>query len=87
MKSALIPADMGDKKTARTCVGPNSCRGECSTSSRRATSLLGGAEDVAIAHAVDKGDYDVRVHVFESGRGRTFKVWLGRKGYEAREVL
>ncbi len=87
MKSALIPADMGDKKTAFTCVGPDGCDGDCTWSRRNATNAHGTAEQVAQEHAAGKGATEMRVHVVKRGRGRTVKVWRGAKGYESRAVL
>lgn len=87
MKSALIPADMGDKKTAWTCVGPQGCNGVCVWSRRAATDGHGTAEALAEEHAAQKRLVNARVHVVESGRGRTFKVWGTARGYASREVL
>ena len=87
MKSAIIPVDMGDKKTAYTCIGPEGCGGSCTFTRRHSTNEYGTAEDVAMQHAAQKSATEMRVHVVESGRGRTFKVWRGANGYESREVL
>jgi len=86
MKSALIPAMTGGRLWAWTCTASDSCRG-C-YGDRLLTHGRGTAEEAAETHYARIGYKDlVRVHVVDSGRGHTFRVWRSRRGIESREVV
>ncbi len=78
-----VSADPGPRLSAWTCAKGETCRG-C-YDRRVLTHWHGSPEDVALAHAAENGVE--RVHVFEAGRVRTFKVWRAAGRLQAREVL
>lgn len=81
---ALIPAETGGRLIAWTCPR-ETCDGGCVWFRRVATEAVGGIEAVAVLHAETHGTG--RVHVLDSGRTRTFKVWRSARGLESREVM
>lgn len=86
MIAAVIPSDTGARLSAWTCTAGDGCRG-C-YEGRIMTHGKGTADELVETHVARIGYRDpVRVHVFESGRGRTFRAWRSHRGIESREVL
>ena len=85
--SALIPASDGSRLRAWTCAEGNRC-GWCYVHTDYHTRGKGTAEEAAVAHFERVGHSEpTRIHVLESGRSRTFKVWRSARGVESREVM
>jgi hypothetical protein len=79
-----VSGDHGPRLSAWTCAAAD-CNGGLACSRRDMTHWHGSPEDVALHHAAGNGSD--RVHVYESGRVRTFKTWWAAGKLLAREVL
>ncbi len=82
---ALIPRDTGTRLATWPCYGGAACLG-C-YGNRQIETYVGDNEAAAITRATEEGWTSARIHVFDSGALRTFKVWRAAGKYTAREVM